>query len=143
MVFGDESQKKQLDNVIRLNNVEPESSRNHLLARAKQSVPKSEDNAVITVMFAAQRRMMGAMECRRYDVFRQGGFVIESQVGMMKKDENQFDRFDRENQIGIDANEDYEKAFVENLQKQIEDVKTEAGRDIDGLVAMMNLMKAP
>ena len=143
MVFGNESQKKQLDNVIRLNNVEPESSRNHLLARAKQSVPKSEDNAVITVMLAAQRRMMGTMECRSNNVIRQGGFVVESQVGMMKKDKNQFDRFDRENQIGINANEDYEKAFVKNLQKQIEDVKTEAGRDIDGLVAMMNLMKAP
>ncbi len=61
----------------------------------------------------------------------------------MEEDKDQLNRFHGQHNVGIYANQDYEKAFVGNFDQKIDYVKAEAGGDIKGLVAVMDLVEAP
>lgn len=64
--FGYESKTKELNEILRFYHFRSDFLRDQLFARAKQNAPNRENDAIVAVAFAAQRRVMRPMKRRRY-----------------------------------------------------------------------------
>ena len=82
-----ESQAEELDEILGLYDLQSDFLRNQFFASAKENVPDSEDNAVIAVVFAAQRRVMRAVKGRRYHDIGKPFLPGKGRVRMMEKHE--------------------------------------------------------
>ena len=59
------SQAEELEEILRLDELQADFLRHELFASAKQNVPDGQNDPVIAVVLAAERRMMDPVEGRR------------------------------------------------------------------------------
>jgi archaellum component FlaC len=62
---------------------------------------------------------------------------------MMEEHEEHADKFADDDDMRIDADYDRANAFEDDLNKLVENMKPEACRDVNALVAVMDLVKSP
>lgn len=125
--LADERQTKELEEILRLDQLQSNIFWDQLFAGAKQNVPYGQTDSVVAVVLAAKSRMVDPVKGRRDHDIGQPFFTRKRDIGMMEEYEKHANEFADDDDMSFNANDDHANALENDLEKLVENVKSQAG----------------
>ena len=121
--FRDKGEAEELDEILRLYQVQADVLWNQLFSGTEEQIPNSKNDAIIAVVLITKRGVMNPMKGGRYENVGDLPFTRECNVRVVEEHEEHTQHFANDDHIHLHAKRDRAQTLENDLKQLIEYVK--------------------